>query len=337
MPTKIDIPLFLHAAEQEIVIDVRSEGEYSHGHIPGAINIPLLNNENRKIVGTIYKEKGHEAAVMAGYELVGGSFGKLYQNYRDVSGDKKVIFYCWRGGMRSQISATIYEWGGQTSKLIKGGYKAYRNYALNSFNEAKKIVILSGFTGVGKTDILQILMQHGEQILDIESLANHKGSALGGLGMPPQDTQEMFENKMFEKWYKFNSNNIVFVENESRRIGVNVLPQGVWNQMVSAPIIDIVLDKAERLDRILLEYGSLPKEDLKLGTQKIAKRLGGLNLKLAIEALEAGNISGWASILMDYYDRTYLHGRDQRNAALNELVWDWNDFEKSLQKLLNKI
>lgn len=334
MPARTDIQHFLNRGQDTIVIDVRSEAEYAHAHVPGAVNIPLLSNDQRKIVGTTYKEQGHEAAVIAGFGLVGNSFGDLYRRYREAAGDRSVIFYCWRGGLRSQISATLYEWGTDRSALLGGGYKAYRRAVLHGFSEKKRVQILSGFTGTGKTEILHLLQAAGEQVIDIEGLARHKGSALGSLGMPEQLRQEMFENLLFEQWRLLDAGRPVFLENESRKIGANVLPEAIWEQMQQAPVTDIEVPKDIRLQRILKEYGHFAAEDLKACTERIKKRLGGLNLKLALEALDSGDTATWAAILMDYYDRSYLFGRQEKDIKPELMAWDWSEPQASLKALL---
>lgn len=333
MPVSMVIQAFLNRPMHTVVIDVRSEAEYAHAHIPGAINIPLLNDEQRRIVGTTYSKQGHEAAVVAGFELVGPEFASLYQAYRDAAGDHPVIFYCWRGGLRSRISATLYEWGGAKPAVLTGGYKNYRRAVLNGFAEPKILVVLSGFTGTGKTEILSMLREKGHQVLDLEGLAHHRGSALGHLGMPAQESQEMFENRLFGEWQKFQSGLPVFVENESRKIGANVLPEGIWEQMQQARVLEISVPREQRLKRILKEYGGFDREQLRQCTEKVSKRLGGLNLKHALEALKTGDIAGWAGIMTDYYDRSYLFGRKERPGHPPVLHWDWGNPLKSLGEL----
>lgn len=332
MPHQLLIEELLSAADIQFV-DVRSEAEFAHAHIPGSINIPLLRNEERIKVGTLYKQEGRDAAVKAGFECAGPRFPELYDAFLAISKEKQPIFYCWRGGLRSQISATILEWGGKSQTIVKGGYKAYRNLVLKGFDRKQKMAILSGMTGVGKTEILALLAAAGEQVIDLEALAHHKGSVLGSLGQPAQYSNEMFENTLFEAWRKLDPSKPVFVENESRRIGNNVLPASFWNQMEQATLMDVQTPKNIRLTRILKEYGHFDKGELAACTDKIKKRLGGLSLKLALEALENNDIAQWAEILMDYYDRTYAHSRAKRGFKGNELLWDWDNSKASLQQL----
>lgn len=333
MPHQLHIEALLSAADIQFV-DVRSEAEYAHAHIPGSINIPLLRNEERVKVGTLYKQEGRDAAVKAGFECVGPRFSELYDSFLTLAKEKQPIFYCWRGGLRSQISATILEWGGKNQTIVKGGYKAYRNLVLKGFDQKQKITLISGMTGVGKTEILSALAAAGEQVIDLEALAHHKGSVLGSLGQAAQHSNEMFENTLFEEWRMLDSDKPVFIENESRKIGTNVLPLAFWNQMEQAAIIDVLAPKEVRLKRILAEYGHFDKAALATCTDKIKKRLGGLSLKMALEALENNDIAQWAEILMDYYDRTYAHSRQKRAFTGQELHWDWSRSGASLEELL---
>jgi tRNA 2-selenouridine synthase len=336
MPQTLKIQSFLERTEDTVLIDVRSESEFDHAHIPGAQNVPLLNNENRRIIGTIYKQEGREAAIAKGFELVGPLFGDLYAKLTTAVNGKTPVFYCWRGGMRSNIAASVLEWGGQRTLVISGGYKAYRNAVLKGLERELKTTIISGFTGVGKTEILHLLEKKGAQIVDLEGIARHKGSALGGLGMPTQFSNEMFENILFDKWRSLDSEKYVFIENESRKIGGNVIPESVWEQMEKAKMLDIIVPREIRMQRILKEYGDFSVDLLSGCTEKIKKRLGGLNLKNALEALRNDDIAGWADILMDYYDRTYMHSRKDKEVRAEEFVWDWNESELSAEKFLKR-
>lgn len=333
MPEQLDIKTVLELRKNRILVDVRSEGEYHYAHIPGAVNIPLLNNDARKEVGTIYKEQGHEAAVQKGFELAAPGFAALYEAFARLASQSELVFYCWRGGLRSQISATLFEWGKGRSNLLKGGYKAYRKAALGEFTKKLNLAVLSGFTGTGKTEILHLLASEGEQVIDIEGLANHKGSALGALGMPGQVSQEMFENLLADQWMLQNTSGPVYIENESRKIGANVLPEAVWEQLQNGRNFEITVPRPVRLQRILKEYGHFDPVDLAHCTRKIQKRLGGLNLKNALDALQNADTETWAGILMDYYDRTYLHSRKDKTDTPQIVEWNWNQSQQSVQAL----
>ncbi len=317
-------------------VDVRSESEFERAHIPGAVNIPILNNEERISVGTIYKEKGREMAVGRGLHLVGPRFDALYQSFLllENTQGKPLLFYCWRGGLRSQIAATFMQWSGRKCYVVLGGYKSFRQWVLETLKLPKSIVLLSGTTGSGKTEILHMLRKKGLSVLDLEGLASHKGSALGGIGLPAQPRSEVFENSIALEWAKFDSTASVFVENESKMIGHCVIPESLWLQMQSAKIIKIEVPKSTRIQRILKEYSHLPLDQLQERTSKLRKRLGGQNEQLAQQALLDGNFTLWVTTLLVYYDKTYAHSYFPRNTPSDSIVWDWEQKENSMLNLL---
>ena len=209
---RLAIPEFLQYAHQQLVIDVRSPAEYQHAHMPGAVNIPLFDNEERKIVGTIYKQKSREDAIKIGLDLFGPKMRRiveevesLLQNKTTEENDaekqeqidrKSVAIYCWRGGMRSGAVAWLLSLYGYKIYLLDGGYKAFRNWVLGQFEKEYSLKVLGGFTGSGKTEILKELKEKGQNVIDLEKLAHHKGSAFGRLGEEAQPTSEMFENTL---------------------------------------------------------------------------------------------------------------------------------------------
>ena len=298
------------------IIDSRSEKEFLKAHIPGALNLPLLTNDERAQVGTIYKQKGRTEAVKKGFELVGPRFAAIIANAERMAPEREVLLYCWRGGMRSNIMAWLLQMAGFRITLLNGGYKAFRQWTLERFNQQGNILVLGGRTGSGKTQLLKALQQSNEAVIDLEGLAHHKGSAFGALGQEPQTSNEHFENELALLWHSLQNKPVVWLENESRSIGSNLLPLGLYEQMRQAPVIELVLDDAIRKKRILSEYGHFSTEDLADNTKKIAKRLGGKRLKEALAFLEQGDLSGWVEIMMEYYDQAYQHGIGQRNQIL---------------------
>lgn len=326
----------LSHAGSYVWVDVRSESEYARAHIPGSVNFPLLNDEARAAVGTTYKQEGREAAVQLGLRLIGPHFETYYQSLLKLSRshNKKLLFYCWRGGLRSQIASTLVQWSGLPVSMIQGGYHSFRNWAFKTLDQPRNYFVISGHTGTGKTEILHLLRAQGESVLDLEGLANHKGSALGGLGLPPQPKNEHFENLIAYTLRSFPQNQPVFVENESRMIGQCALPNGLWEGMQSACFIEVNIDVETRIGRILEEYGSFPVENLIEQTQKLRKRLGGQHEQAAVEALENGDFRKWVEILLVYYDKSYTHFLEKNTILSQKLDWDWNQKESSLLSLL---
>ncbi|MFZ9630678.1 MAG: tRNA 2-selenouridine(34) synthase MnmH [Bacteroidia bacterium] len=320
-----------------IWVDVRSESEFERAHIPNAINVPILCDEDRAAVGRAYKHEGREAAVMLGLSLTGPKFASIYQKLMEIQHhhQKKLLFYCWRGGLRSQIASTITQWSGHPVFIIKDGYKSFRNWTLQTLQTPINIVLIAGHTGSGKTELLQILEEKGQAIIDLERRANHKGSALGGVGMPTQPRNEMFENLIAIDYLQINNNQTVYIENESRTVGQCAVPEGLWKQMQLAPSLEIQVPIETRIQRIIQEYGNLPKDQLIQQTQKLRKRLGGQHEQAAVQALQADDFKTWVEILLVYYDKSYQHFVNNNNTKITPVPWDWNQIESSLLTFLN--
>lgn len=301
----ISLDEFWDLKEKFPIIDARSEGEFDLGHLPKAHNIPILNNEERIIIGTIYKEKGAENATLKGFELVGPRFHLIQKKALKDFPSKKIILYCWRGGMRSQILSWLLVMIGFEVFRLRGGYKIYRSYTYQLVRKDWKLIVLGGKTGTGKTRILKHLQSSGEQIIDIEGLANHKGSSFGAIGQPPQPSVEQFENLFAEQLQILNPEIPIWVENESRKIGRLILADRFYEQMIKSPLIDIQKSENERIELITEEYAQLPADELIAAVNRLSKRLGGLRTSQAIEAIKAQNHTEWISNLLIYYDKTY--------------------------------
>jgi tRNA 2-selenouridine synthase len=302
------------------VFDARSPKEFGAGHIPGAYNLPLLNDEERHEIGTTYKQTGRDAAVRRGYELVGHKFAAYIDEAKSYAPHGKVYIYCWRGGIRSNTMAWLLSSAGMDVTLLEGGYKEFRGWCLAHFEQVWPLLILSGKTGAGKTEILHELTILGESVLDLEAFANHRGSAFGSLGLPEQPTQETFENKIAWALSEMVSSKRIWVENESRFIGRLRIPDAFFNQTNSASLVSIDRDLNERAARILKEYGGFDHAMLAEKTRGITKRMGGDRVKISIDALEAGDLMGWVLPLLDYYDRNYAHSVQERKGKCERIL-----------------
>lgn len=321
--------------EGHVLIDVRSEAEFERAHIPGAVNIPLLRNDERVQVGTIYKQQGRDAAVALGFKLLGPRFHTLYEEFKAAGA--KPLFYCWRGGLRSHISATLLEWGGQFVSLLSGGYKAYRHLVQTELAKPRNMVLLGGMTGVGKTEILHLLAEKGYPVIDLEGIASHRGSALGGLGMPAQPTVEMFENLLHKAVSAFPVAQTLILENESRKIGTCVMPEGFWQNMLKSTVLEIDVSQHQRKERLEKEYAGFAPEILAEKTEKLRKRLGGLLCQQAKQAILEGRKAEWVEILMDYYDKSYRYFVAENGYRPEPQPWDWQQTENSLELLMKKL
>ncbi|MEP0710795.1 tRNA 2-selenouridine(34) synthase MnmH [Algoriphagus sp.] len=317
------------------LIDARSEGEFAQSHVPNSVNIPILNNAERIVVGTLYKEMGSEEATIKGFELVGPRFHLILKDALEKFPEKKALIYCWRGGMRSQILSWLLTMVGFEVYRLKGGYKSYRTYTFDAVRKERKLLVLGGKTGSGKTRLLHMLQEAGEQIINLEGLANHKGSSFGSIGQPPQPSVEQFENNFAEKLRDLDDTKYIWVENESRKIGRTILPQEFYDQMLAAPLIDIVKTEQERINLIAEEYADLPTDELILAVLRLKKRLGGLRTSQAIEAIVEGNAEAWISNMLLYYDKAYAFDLD-KHAQGKTIQLDLRNVDPatSVQKLL---
>lgn len=338
MADVLSIERFLSKAREGVpVIDVRSPAEYAHAHIPGAVSIPLFDDDERAAVGTIYNRKGRVKAVRRGLDIVGGKLGMFADEALSLK-SSELLVYCWRGGMRSASMAWLFETLDLKCHTLEGGYKNYRNYVLEYFRRPLKLVVLGGCTGAGKTDILHELERRGEQVVDLEGLANHKGSAFGMIGEDPQPSNEMFEHKIFEKLCTFDVGRRIWIEDESRNVGKNLIPEGLWNQMVPADMIIVDTDYDVRLDRIMKVYAPYPVELLAASIKKIERRIGLEKCKKAYDACMAGNILEAARICLAYYDKMYLSQLEDRKKECNivrEVVSDVYEVDGVCDEVMN--
>ena len=294
------------------LVDVRSPVEFKEGHIPGAINIPLFDDHERETIGIIYKQRGKEEAVMKGLEIVSPKLAEFIRETKENSPTKKVIVYCFRGGMRSNSFSWLMNTAGLNSKIIEGGYKQYRRFILKQFEKKRNLILLGGPTGGGKTEIIKLLKKKGEQVIDLEALANHRGSAFGFIHMEAQPSQQFFENKLGEELLKTNENKPLWLEDESFMIGSCRIPFPLWLQMKECPIISLKVAFEKRVERLLKDYGTADAGSLEKAILGIRQKLGGSNLKIALEALKSGNLKKIAEMALHYYDEAYEYNHAKR-------------------------
>ena len=393
---KIHIEQFLELAKQHPVIDVRSPAEYKHAHIPGAHSLPLFSDEERKVVGTTYKQQSREAAIKIGLDYFGPKMRGMVEDAETVCSrqsavgspqstihspqsavdsrqpavgdpqnngsdsrftihDSRLLVYCWRGGMRSAAVSWLLDMYGFKVYTLTGGYKKFRNYVLDTFKHPFQLKILGGYTGSGKTELLNALKEKGERVVDLEAIAGHKGSAFGNIGLPPQPTQEMFENRLATELRRTLGNrqlamgnselaisgddsrlpsgvsakegftihdSPLWLEDESQRIGQINIPGELWNTMRVSPVYFLDIPFEERLKHITEEYGRLDKQRVIEAIGRIKEKLGGLNAKNAIQLLEEGNTLESFRVLLEYYDKFYfkaLHNREGLNSLLQRI------------------
>jgi len=302
---QLDIITFLEKSRDKLVIDVRSPIEYQHGHIPHAQNLPLFTDEERAAVGKLYRMRGREEAVKEGLRLVGPKLEQMVHSAEALSPQKTVMIYCWRGGMRSSSIAFLLETAGFEVCILHKGYKAYRTHVQQSFLQPANLRVLGGMTGSGKTEILLEMKKQGLQVIDLERLANHKGSAFGHIGLAEQPSTESFENNLFEALRQVDKNRPAWIEDEGIEIGRVHVPKPFYIQKMQAPMLLLDMKRELRAGRLAIEYGQVNDVQLAISIRQIEKKLGNLDMKLALDAVEQRNYARAAMILLVYYDEAY--------------------------------
>ncbi|MFM7510168.1 MAG: tRNA 2-selenouridine(34) synthase MnmH [Bacteroidota bacterium] len=313
---RIDIEQFLSLASTHPVLDVRSPGEYKHAHIPGAHSFPLFTDEERKIVGTTYKQKSREEAIKIGLDFFGPTLKqRVLEAEKLANGSKILLVHCWRGGMRSAAISWLLDLYGFKIYTLTGGYKAYRNWVLDQFKKNYSFRLIGGYTGSGKTELLNQVKKEGACIVDLEALAGHKGSAFGNIGLPPQPGQEHFENKLAEALQhavQTNHAGPIWFEDESQRIGTVNIPNDLWSTMRKSSVFFLDIPFEKRLEHIVEEYGQLDRDAVVAAIERITKKLGHLQAQKAIDFLRENNTVASFSILLRYYDKLYAKSLQNR-------------------------
>jgi tRNA 2-selenouridine synthase len=302
----VDVAELWNTVRESTLLDVRTPSEFEQGHVPGAQNLPLFSDTERAEVGTLYKQVSPDEAFKRGLEFAGGKMRWYVEKAESLASTRRVVLHCWRGGQRSRSMAWLLNMAGFEVIVLKGGYKAYRRYQNEVYQRHKlPLLLLGGPTGSGKTDLLHELSRLGEQVIDLEGLARHKGSAFGAFGQEPQPTQQQFENDLFEIFRRQEPDRRVWLENESRAIGKNGLPEGFWEQMVGSPFLQLEVPFDYRVNRLVEEYGGFDIRELKKTFEQIRKRLGGQHVKRALEALDENDLAAAARVALQYYDKAY--------------------------------
>jgi tRNA 2-selenouridine synthase len=307
-----NVPLQEFLDQPGTIFDVRSPSEYHQGRIPGAHNLPLFSDSERAAVGTLYKQSGKQQAIELGLSYAGPKFAdfiKYIKGYKDTGVAK---IHCWRGGMRSQAISWLVNIAGYSPVTLTGGYKVFRRWVLSSFTSTYNFRILGGYTGSGKTEVLQELKKLGEQVLDLEHLACHRGSAFGSLNQPTQPSIEQFENEIAMQLRNLLPEKPIWIEDESRMIGKCKIPDGLFHQMRTAPLIFMETSKEQRVQYLLKQYGRYSPELLVQSAHRLVKRLGGQRTQQLVYYFQAGQLEQAISLCLDYYDSTYAYGLSRR-------------------------
>jgi len=327
---------FLNMKKSLPIVDVRSPGEFAEGHIPGAINIPIFEDAERAIVGTIYKKQGRLPAIEKGLEIVGPKMAQFAREALGIAKSGQLLLHCWRGGMRSESMAWLFERVGIECFILQGGYKSYRNYLLEKIGNIPGLIVIEGHTGSGKTEILHHLKALGEQVIDLEGLAHHKGSVFGGIGQEQQPTTQQFQNDLFDEFYRFNLTKRVWIEGESQTVGKVFLPDPLWYRMNEAACIEILVPRNDRISRLVNEYGALPPELMENAILSLVKRLGIQLMNDILNCYREQNLVRVAGKLLEYYDQTYQFSRDKYKRKMTAIVLPNGDAFTNANLILEK-
>jgi tRNA 2-selenouridine synthase len=252
-----------------------------------------------------------------------------------IAAGGKLLVHCWRGGMRSEAMAWLFSLGDIETTLLEGGYKSYRHHVLESLSVNRKMFVLGGLTGSGKTHILKYLREQGRQVIDLEGMANHKGSAFGSLGQAPQPSSEHFANILYSRWKDLDPGLPVWLEDESRNIGTVFMPDDFYNNMQLNPTIVLLMDIKTRLPRLIEEYSFYDRDELEASVMRISKRLGADRAQEAIEAIRHSDFARAIEIVLHYYDKAYLYGLKRKESKDMAFVkTDTDDIETNARKIV---
>lgn len=328
------VPFHENLLDTHIVVDVRTPLEYDEDHIPGAINVPLLTNEERVEIGTLYKQTGPHEARVRGLELTAHSFPAMVAEIGSAANGRPVLVYCWRGGLRSTTVTSILELTGFKAVQLQGGYKAFRHQVaayFEPFSPPGPLVVIHGMTGIGKTTFLLGLNELAFSRVDLEGLACHRGSAFGELGLTQVLTQKRFETMLWDAFRRLPPGKPVIVEGESKRIGKVSLPGNMYEVMQDSIKVWCDASLETRVRRLIAEYGRPDYRDgMAEALLRIKKRLGGEKYREIVGYLDRWELGPFMTeLICQYYDKVYYKTRDWEG----DLILSLEDYSRAEQEL----
>jgi tRNA 2-selenouridine synthase len=336
-----------HLDDYDSIIDVRSESEFALDHVPGAINCPVLNDGERAQVGTIYKQNSAFEAKKIGAALVAKNIAlHLQHTMADKPRDWKPLIYCWRGGNRSGAMAHILAKIGWPAVQLDGGYREYRRSVLSLLDSEPQTLsfrVICGTTGSGKSRLLTWLANEGAQVLDLEQLAAHRGSVLGGIPGESQPSQKMFESRIWQKLRSFTALRPVYVESESKKIGNLRVPEKLMDKMRASACVHLQTSIADRVALLIEDYPHLAADSTLLGSQldHLVALHGHAKIRTWRDMAQTGEISRLVEeLLTQHYDPAYLRSIERnfssypqaRSLTLEDI--SGRAFSKAAQALL---
>ena len=321
---------------KNILIDVRSPSEYKNASIPSAINIPIFDDEERKIIGTIYVQDSVEKAKKIGIEAASKRLPDIYDKVTALDKEyNHLIFFCARGGFRSSSLVSLFSSIGINAFKLDGGYKRYRKYinkALPKTAEGIQFIVLYGNTGAGKTHILEEIKKKGMDILDLEGCANHRGSLLGNVGLGEQNSQKQFESLLYES-LKSRKSNTVYVEGESAKIGKVIIPEYIYNAMNNGIGIKIEASMEYRINNIMKDYVHGADDELILALNCLRRYIGDKNIDNFIDMIQEKRYEEVIEdLIIKYYDPLY----EYKNRDIKAVFYN-RDSEKVASEIIKKV
>ncbi len=325
-------------------IDVRSESEFTESSIPGAINIPLFNNEERAQIGTVYKQVNPVQARWLGLGIASRKLPEIVKQIADEAADRVAAIYCWRGGMRSRSVVTVLELMGIRAVRLTGGYRGYRQYVTERLatmapTDIPPLIVIHGMTGVGKTTLLRRLADLGEPVLDLERLARHRGSVFGGIGLKPAN-QRQFDAVLLETLEVVRGRPYLMMEAESKRIGHATMPDFLYEAKRTALHVELAAPLTVRVQRTLEQYALADGEALHQAVERaiafIQNRFSPDLRKRVAEWMKMRAYAPMiAALLEEYYDPRYQHAQGEYGRP--EVVVDATDLDRAAAYLCEQV
>lgn len=323
-----------------LFIDVRTPKEFAEGHLPGALNIPIFSNDERATVGTLYKRVSVDAAKQLGVEIVSPKLPDIIKTITAYAKQNyDIVIYCWRGGMRSKSIVNILDMLTISTLQLAGGYKSYRRHildSLESFVLKPQVLVLHGATGVGKTTILNTLSSQGIPTINLEQLANHRGSVFGQIGLGASTTMPLFESAVLERLEELQTDPYLIVECESSRIGNVYVPKVLYEKMQSGKKILLQASISTRVQRLIAEYrtnDSLDTPMIQKGIEAISKKIGKKKGAFLLECLANNHLEPLVTCLLnDHYD--LLYGFDCSKNITYDAIIDAENLEQATAELV---
>ncbi len=324
--------------DNHLPVDVRTPLEYDEDHMPGAINVPLLTNEERVEIGTLYKVAGPQAARVRGLEMTAHRMPAMVATIADAAAGRPILVYCWRGGLRSRTVAAILDLAGYNAVQLIGGYKSFRHHVMTYFEPFRPpapLVVIHGMTGIGKTEFVLGMKSDHFTVIDLEGLACHRGSAFGELGLTQDLSQKRFETLLWDAFRKAPVGRPVIVEGESKRIGKLSLPGNMYEVMQESAKVWCQASLETRVKRLVAEYGKpVYREGMAEALQRIGKRLGREKCAEIAGYLERWELEPFTTeLIRHYYDKVYYKTRDWREDIVISLE-DYAAAEKELEQFI---